>query len=137
MSKQSGSGPPKPPAPRDTKVAVAATQIETRFSGPLPLPEILEGYNRVVPGAAERILAMAEADAKHQREMESAALTAEDAYTKRGQLLGFILAIFALSTALAALYLGSPTVAGVIGGTTVVGLVSVFVIGRLTGSSED
>jgi uncharacterized membrane protein len=80
---------------------------------------------------------MAEADAKHQREMEFAALNAEEAYIKRGQLLGFSLGIFALSTALAALYLGSSTVAGIIGGTTVVGLVSVFVIGRLTGSSED
>jgi len=30
------------------------------FSGPLPPPEILEKYNQVVPGLAERIITMAE-----------------------------------------------------------------------------
>ena len=31
-----------------------------KFDGPIPHPSILKGYNDVVPGAAERILAMAE-----------------------------------------------------------------------------
>ena len=37
------------------------------FAGPLPPPEILEQYNRLVPDAAERILTMAETQAAHRR----------------------------------------------------------------------
>lgn len=35
-------------------------RIEKAFSGPLPSPEDFEGYNRALPGAADRIISMAE-----------------------------------------------------------------------------
>lgn len=100
------------------------------FEGPMPPPAILEGYEKLVPGAAERILSMAESDAKHQRELEFAALRATENEIKRGQNFALIVALASLSAAMYALYLGYPTVAGIIGGTTVVGLVSAFIIGR-------
>ena len=34
--------------------------MEARFAGPLPPPQLFEGYERVCPGAADRILTMAE-----------------------------------------------------------------------------
>jgi uncharacterized membrane protein len=77
---------------------------------------------------------MAESDAAHQREIEFAALQAAAAEAKRGQIFAFIIGSAALGAAMLALAMGSPTVAGVIGGTTVVGLVSVFVIGRIAKS---
>jgi uncharacterized membrane protein len=36
------------------------------YSGPLPTPEMLRGYDSVVPGAAERIVAMAEREQGHR-----------------------------------------------------------------------
>lgn len=104
------------------------------FSGPMPHPTVLEGYERLVPGAAERILVMAESDAKHQRELEISALRAAEGEVKRGQFFGFGIGVTALGAAVMALWMGSPTVAGIIGGTTVVGLVSVFIVGRLAKS---
>ena len=56
---------------------------------------------------------------------------------KRGQFLGFAIGILALATAIAALLLGHPDTASVIGGTTVVGLVSAFLIGRFLERSQD
>jgi uncharacterized membrane protein len=97
----------------------------------MPHPAVLEGYDRVVPGAAERILAMAEADAHHQRAQEQAALRAMEQETRRGQFFGLLIGLSALAAAVMTAYLGHPTVAGVIGGTTVVGLVSVFIIGHV------
>jgi len=47
-----------------TKVAHLTQQ---QFSGPVPHPQILQGYDQIIPGAAERILRMAEEDAEHQR----------------------------------------------------------------------
>ena len=100
----------------------------------MPPPSILEGYERLLPGAAERILAMAEADTKHQHEIELAALRAADGEIKRGQIFAFIIGLTALGASMLALAMGSPTVAGIIGGTTVVGLVSVFIVGRFVKS---
>jgi uncharacterized membrane protein len=40
------------------------------FSGPLPPPEALERYNQVLPGAAERIISMAESQHAHRQELE-------------------------------------------------------------------
>ena len=112
-------------------VKTEATVQQTTFSGPIPHPELLRGYNEIVPGAAERILAMAERDAAHQRVMEAAALQAARSEVRLGQWLGFCIGMAVLSTCIAALFLGSPWVASILGSTTVVGLVSVFVIGRL------
>lgn len=107
---------------------------QSTFSGPVPHPSILEGYERLVHGAAERILVMAESDAKHQQEIEFAALRAAEAEIKRGQIFGFVIGLTALGASMLALAMGSPAVAGVIGGTTVVGLVSVFIVGRFVKS---
>lgn len=103
---------------------------QASFSGPMPPPAVLEGYERVIPGAAERILLMAESDTRHQQEIEFAALMAAEGEVKRGQWFAFSIGVLALISSMVALHLGSPAVAGVIGGTTVVGLVSVFVVGR-------
>lgn len=107
---------------------------QSTFSGPMPPPSVLEGYERLVQGAAERILVMAESDAKHQQEIEFAALRAAEAEIKRGQLFGFVIGLTALAASMLALAMGSPAVAGVIGGTTVIGLVSVFIVGRVVKS---
>ncbi|OGT04590.1 MAG: hypothetical protein A2Z65_04685 [Gallionellales bacterium RIFCSPLOWO2_02_58_13] len=104
---------------------------QSTFSGPMPPPSVLEGYERLVKGAAERILIMAESDAKHQQEIEFAALRAMEAEVKRGQFFGFVIGLTALGASMLALAMGSPAVAGVIGGTTVIGLVSVFIVGRV------
>ncbi len=47
------------------------------------------------------------------------------------QWLGFGIGLASLAAAIIALVLGHPATAGVIGGTTVVGLVAVFVTGRM------
>ncbi len=40
---------------------------ETSYSGPLPPPELMRRYDELVPGAAERILRMAEQEAAHRQ----------------------------------------------------------------------
>lgn len=53
---------------RQTKSILA---LEKTYSGPLPLPEDLAKYDRVVPGAAERILRMAENESEHRRKRDN------------------------------------------------------------------
>ncbi len=127
MNKPTKTTPHKPQTTHQSKVAVQ----QTSFSGPIPHPDTLHGYDLIIPGAAERILAMAEADAKHQREIEMAALNAAKSEVRLGQWLGFIIGLAALGTSLTAIILDAEVVAGIIGGTTVVGLVSAFIFGRI------
>jgi len=105
--------------------------VKRKYSGPLPPPEALEHYDSIIPGAAERILTMAEQNAAHRRNIESRALDAKRRENRRGQLLGFGIGVIALSVAGLAVYLGYPTTASVIGGGTVVGIVAAFVTGRV------
>lgn len=83
-----------------------------------------------MPGAAERIISMAESDMKHQQELDREALRAAECQMKRGQTFAFWLAMVAFLCCMAALYMGSQWVAGIIAGTTIVGLIAAFVVGR-------
>lgn len=40
------------------------------FSGPIPPPEALERYEKIAPGAADRILTMAEMEQRHRHAYE-------------------------------------------------------------------
>lgn len=62
------------------------------FSGPLPPPSVLQGYNDIVPDAAERILSMAEREQAHRHDHDSQFVQ----LLARGQWFGFILGIAAL-----------------------------------------
>ena len=37
------------------------------FSGPIPPPNIIKGYEEILPGSADRIIAMAENQSKHRQ----------------------------------------------------------------------
>ncbi len=45
-------------------------EISTRWSGPLPPPEIVEQYETALPGSGERILRMAEEEQAHRHQQE-------------------------------------------------------------------
>ena len=66
-------------------------QKHEEFSGPLPHPDILSRYDAITPGAADRIISMAEREENHRHAMEEQALAAQ----VRDNLLGAIFAIVA------------------------------------------
>ena len=60
------------PTTREVAEIIASRIVETRSEhyGPLPPPSDLQEYDNVVPGAAERIIRMAENQSEHRRELE-------------------------------------------------------------------
>jgi uncharacterized membrane protein len=66
------------------------------FSGPLPPPEALARYNEVIPGGAERILAMAERQSAHREALESKVVNANASSQKMGSTYAFILSLVAV-----------------------------------------
>lgn len=79
------NGPAGPKKPRRT--------TKPRTPEALPHPEILEGYDYVVEGSAERILNMFEREQQHRHAWESRALRVHGVSTILGQLLGFLIAV--------------------------------------------
>ncbi len=65
------------------------------YIGPLPHPEHLQRFEDILPGAADRIINMAEAQSAHRREMEAHTLKSRLKFESRGQWLaaGITLAI--------------------------------------------
>ena len=84
----------------------------------------------MLPGAAERIMRMAEKEQTSAREVEGIAVRAATADSRRGQIFGFLVALAAFGTASFLGYLGHEIAAAIVGGGTVVALVTVFVTGR-------
>lgn len=100
------------------------------YSGPLPPPTVLAGYDQVVPGAAERILQMAERNQSHQIAMESGALEASKRDVRTGQIFALIVTLTALALAGFVASRGSPWVGGLIGVSAVGTLALAFLKGN-------
>lgn len=62
--------------------------MREEFSGPIPHPDIIEKYERILPGSADRIISMAEKQATHRQAMEKKMIESE----ARDGLLGIIFA---------------------------------------------
>jgi len=112
------------------------TQTEQRFYGPIPHPSTLEGYERIVPGAADRILSMAEADTRHIHAMELKAIAIKGREINKGQNFGLVIGLAGLGASIYALNVGAHAAAASLGGVTLVGLVSSFILGRLPPRKE-
>ena len=86
--------PNETPDDQATAARVAIQTVTTiAIQSPLPPPAILEHYERILPGAAERILRLAELQAGHRRHLETTVVEADARRATSGQVLGFILAL--------------------------------------------
>ncbi|MDR4485315.1 MAG: DUF2335 domain-containing protein [Nitrospirales bacterium] len=109
-------------------------RIEARFqhfSGPLPPPEALEKYEKILPGAADRIFIMAEENNRFMMEMDEEVIRSQFQERRRGQFFGFMLGIFGLGGSFWLASIGHDWAAVGLGGGTLAGLVSTFVYGQL------
>ena len=70
---------------------VIAEVVRSEFSGPMPPPSILRGYEDILPGSADRILKMAEKQSEHRQAMERKMISAESRDSLLGVLFAFCL----------------------------------------------
>ena len=75
----------------NTTIAQIAQVVESQFSGPIPPPDIIKGYEEVLPGAAERILSMAEKQSAHRQDMERIMVKSESRDSLLGVIFAFLL----------------------------------------------
>lgn len=111
-------------------VAHSRTEL---FSGPIPHPDILKGYNELVPDAAERILKAFEKQSEHreciEKETNKANINLAWANTVEryvGLIFGFIIACIILYLIYILAINGNDTVAGILASATIAAVVGLF-----------
>ena len=117
--------------------------VSAYWEGPLPPPAALGQYDDILPGSAERIMRMAEAQAEHRIEQEQHSSQQEDVrvQTERtavigdsrrayiGLIFGFILSLLIISLGAYSIIWGNPWVGVAAIGINIAGLAGVFVYG--------
>ena len=101
------------------------------YSGPLPPAEEIEAYEHVCPGSADRIISMAEKSLENRIANEQLIVKEETKQSSRGQILGFILAVFFGIIALVLGLKGQERLAGIIASGDIVSLAIIFVLNKV------
>lgn len=131
----SPSAPVEPAQPIAQPPSVeVANQLIAKFAasmyrGPIPPPEVLRGYEGLVPGAAKRMLDMAERQGEHRMSLERRVVGSDIQRSWAGLVCATIvsLAVIALAGVLA---MNGNTLAGtILAGVDIASLVGAFVWG--------
>lgn len=108
----------------------AHVSLSATYSGPLPPPQVLDFYDKCVPGAANRIIAMAEKQQEHRLRIEEKAVDKSLEANKMGQIFAFVIAVLALLAITFLGYHGMQTTASALAVVTGGGIVGAFITGR-------
>lgn len=120
----------------NSAVFLHAEEKYSSFTGPLPPPEELGKYEAVLPGAADRVIRMAEGQAVHRQQIENEIVKGGHRGEARAQRFALIVALSALGLAAYSLHEHQPLLAFGIGGIDLVGLVAAFLVDRRTSSAR-
>ncbi len=96
-----------------TKKSSSKIVVAESFSGPLPHPDAMEKYNLICPGAAHRIIAMAEKQSNHRASIEDMVTESVCSENKRGQHYALITTFITIIPGCITALFGQ-TVAGII-----------------------
>lgn len=138
-------GESQPPRPEDSSDDVASEIAETmlgmavvarQVKGPMPSPEVLEAYERVLPGMAHRLLRVVEKEQDHRHEVLSSVVDNEAYLGRWGQRFGFAIATILGVGAIGLVLAGHVWPGTAIGTVDLVALASVFVVGRRSVGAE-
>lgn len=150
MTGQERKHPPHPPEKRDESSGLqesAGAQASGRadasgqeeaslvvrtaaYSGPLPPASEFARYESVLPGAADRILAMAEKEQEFQIEQARRALEHECRNRDRGQWFGFVSLLAVLGCGFGLAWLGAYKIAGTLFAVAIGAVLAAFILGR-------
>lgn len=129
----------KPIPPEQTAQVISGRFEVSQYNGPLPDPEILARYEKVLPGAAERTFKLLESEQEHRHRMEQKHLDAGIAnqkdlknIEKRGQFFALIISVIVMGVSGLTALKGKEATASVLGGGGLIALVTIFIQGRKT-----
>lgn len=104
---------------------------QERFSGPIAHPRHLREYEAILPGSADRIVAMAENNLAHAQNMQTKVVEAEIADTKSGRAYGFVMLGGLIACALYCVSHGNNIGAGIFLAVGTLGAVAKLIDGKV------
>ena len=107
---------------------IELTSFMQAYSGPIPPPDILKGIEDIVPGGADRVIRMAENQAAHRQKMEATIVKRDYNQAGIAQWMAFFLTIILIGAGLYCVHIKDAVTAGIIFGTTIAGLATIFVL---------
>ncbi len=116
---------------------VVQTVSQQAFSGPIPPPSLLNEYDSVQDGLADRIVTMAESQQKHRHSLESKSVEAAIKVEARGQNYALVVSLFIIIGALYLIDSGREISGSILAGGTLTGLAYIFITGRKKESNSD
>lgn len=119
------------------EVLVAEIMRIQSLSGPIPPPEIMQGYENILKGSADRILSMAENQATHRMEIEKSVVKRSLNQKTFGLIMGSVIALVILGITVYFAVLGLVWLAGVLATTTFVAALTILILGRTPSNKDD
>lgn len=100
------------------------------FSGPFPPPNVLNSYEQVQEGFADRVMALTEKQQKHRHDIESRSVDAAISAEKRGQNYALFLSVLIIIGSIYLIDAGKEWSGSILAGGTLTGLAYIFITGR-------
>lgn len=114
--------------PSDAKRRMALL-LQTSVSGPIPSSREVAGYEKTLPGSANRIITMAENQSNHRQEIEKMIVSKSLKNESESRWMAFLTVIILMVIGTWLAVLGKTTIAGIVFGTTIIGVSTVFITG--------
>lgn len=116
--------------PSDPRALLTAAIQFQSWGGPLPPPEMLRQYEQVVPGFGESLLEMAQRQEAHRQHLERIVVEGGSRRASQGLWVGAALSVILIVFAFILGLRHDQVAASVLGSVDVVGLATVFVVGK-------
>lgn len=120
--------------PLSERKKIQQIMVSKTHVGPLPSSEDLQEYDRTCPGAANRIIAMAEKEQNHRIDATKRRDSSEYTLASRGQIFALISLVLILLFCVFLAFIGSTGGAVTVACTLVVSIVAVFITGQKSSS---
>jgi uncharacterized membrane protein len=133
-----GIQPPQPISRellQSAHAAVFKAELE-QYCGPIPPPSMLKQYGEIDSSFPNRIMIMAEGQATHRQNLETIVIKSDISRSKMGLFAGVFVVILAFGTSIFFIYHGFQVWGGIVGGSSIIGLVSIFVYGSQSRRTE-
>lgn len=125
--------------PDEDPAYIAHAEIAaTAYAGPIPDANQLSKYEQACPGAADRIIAMAEKQSSHRQEIEKIIVQSNSKSSIMGVIFAFLIGLSTVIGGIILAFNGREISGSFIGSAGLVGLVSVFIYGtRFANKKKD
>jgi len=94
--------------------------------GPLPSPETMAAYEKVIPGLPKQLTQQFDNQVRHRIETEREIVKSQISLAKNGQWMAFVLTLFLLIAGVSLAVMGHPEITEKIFTVTIVGVVASF-----------